>query len=215
MAIFRVAFAALSLYVRAYVTVFRVAFAVVRAVVSAVSGVVKSVWRAVWSVLSAGVRAYVATFRAIFNTLSSVASSVARAVSGAWDSVWRALKSGAESAGRVLSAPFDAVKRAIDGVISAVQSLIGWLSRIHVPKISLPHIPGIGRSLSAPVSYGVAGGGMQAFAAPRVLTARNLGASSSGGVTININGAIDPEGTARAVNRILSGHTRRIGARAS
>jgi phage-related protein len=212
MAVFRVAFAALSLYVRAYVLVFRVAFAVVKAVAGVVASVLKTIWRAVWSVLSAGVRAYVATFRAIFNTLSGVASGVARAVTSAWESVWRALKSGAEAAGRVLSGPFEAVHRAIDGVISAIQSLIGWLSRIHVPKISLPHVPGLS-SLAAPVSG--SGGGVAAFGAPGVPMARAAIGASAGGVTININGAIDPEGTARQVNRILGGHTRRIGARPS
>jgi len=192
--------------------VFKTAFAVIRVVVTAVVSVIKAVWRVVWSVLSAGVRAYVATFRGIFNTLSSVASGVARAVTSAWESVWRALKSGAEAAGRVLSGPFEAVHRAIDGVISAIQSLIGWLSRIHVPKISLPHVPGLS-SLAAPVAG--SGGGVAAFGAPGVPVARAAVGRSSGGVTININGAVDPEGTARQVNRILGGHTRRIGARAS
>jgi hypothetical protein len=124
--------------------------------------------------------------------------------------VWRQLRSGAETAGRVLSGPFDAVRRAIEAVITAVQNLISWLGRIHVPKISLPHIPGVNLSASA---AGAGGTGVAAFGAPRVPFARANAASSSGGVTININGAIDPEGTARAVNRILGGHTRRIGAR--
>lgn len=211
MAVWRVVWAVLSAYVRAYVTVFRVAFAVLRAVTQGVAAVFRAVWRAVWSTLTALVRAHVATFRAIFNTLSGIASSVARAVSSAWGSVWGALTRAAEAAGRALSAPFEAVHRAIDGVISAVQSLIGWLSRIKVPSIKLPHIPGVSRS----VAPSVAGAGVSAFAAPGVPMGVPMAAAASGGVVININGALDPEGVARQVQRIMGGHDRRVRARRS
>lgn len=209
MAVWRGVWAVLSAYVRAYVAVFRIAFALIRAVSSAVASVLKAVWRAVWSTLSGLVRGFVATFRAVFQGIQVAASAVAHAVQSAWSGVWSALERAASAAGRVLSAPFDAVRDAVNSVISAVQSLISWLSRIHVPKISLPHIPGLS-SLAAPVSasYGAVSG----FAAPRVagpaqMTTRGAG----GGPTIIIQGALDPEGVARQVNRILGGHDRRIG----
>jgi hypothetical protein len=37
--------------------------------------------------------------------------------------------------------------------------------------------------------------------------------ASSGGIVINITGAIDPEATARQVRRLLGGHDRRMGGR--
>jgi hypothetical protein len=208
--VWRAVFAALSAYVRAYVVAFRVAFAVVRVVSSAIASVLKSVWRGVWSFMAGIVRGFVSTFRAIFGGIRDAASSVAEAVKSTWGRVWDALKSAASGIGRILSAPFDTVKAAIDRVISAVESLIGWLGRIHVPKISLPHIPGVG-SLAAPVSAGTSG--VTGYGAPAVPMSRGVSAGASSGPTIVIQGALDPEGVARQVNRILGGHTRRIGAR--
>jgi hypothetical protein len=89
----------------------------------------------------------------------------------------------------------DAVARAIAAVVDAVKNLIAWLGRIHVPKISLPHIPGTkeaGGYGYAPVPAG------QAVAA-------------GGGVTVNFYGPVDPEGSARAIARVLRAHEVRQG----
>lgn len=49
-------------------------------------------------------------------------------------------------------------------------------------------------------------------AAPTVPTARaGASTSTSGGITVNVTGAIDPEATARQIRRILRGHDRRQG----
>jgi len=210
-AVWQALWAALSAYVRAYVLVFRVAMAVIRTIVRAVTDVAKAIWRGLWSVLATLVRGYVSTFRAIFGGVREAAQTVASAVRSAWANVWSALKSAAAGIGAVLSAPFDIIRAAIDKVIGAVQSLIDWLGRIHVPKISLPKIPGLG-GFSA--TFGVPNtGGFGTYSAPRVGRSGGVGAAQSGGVTININGALDPEGVARQVNRILGGHDRRIGRR--
>ena len=101
----------------------------------------------------------------------------------------------------VASRVFDAIKGAIDGiasaiagVVDAVQGLIGWLSRIKVPSIDLP----------GPLSLPVPG-----------VSAHAAGASSrsSSGATINVYGAIDAEGTARTIRRILGDQDRRHGRR--
>jgi hypothetical protein len=50
--------------------------------------------------------------------------------------------------------------------------------------------------------------------APAVSSARAVApaaAASSGGINITVNGAIDPEATARQIRRILAGHDRRMG----
>lgn len=98
----------------------------------------------------------------------------------------------------VAMAVFGAIKGAIDAVNSAVQALAkvvsdvaGAIGKIHIPHIGLPF------SLAAPPVPAVAG-----------MSARS---SSSSGVTVNVYGAIDPEGTARAIRRILDGHDRRQG----
>ena len=210
-AVWQAVFSALSAYVRAYLTAFKVAFAVIRTVARAVGDAAKAIWRGVWSVLSGLVRAYVSTFRSIFEGVRSAASNVASAVRSAWSNVWSALKSAASGIGAVISAPFETIKRAIDAVISAVESLIGWLGKIHVPKISLPHIPGLGRAAPT-VSAGATGFG--AYAAPRVRGPGGRAAGTSGGVVINVNGALDPERVARQIGRIMDGHDRRVRGRA-
>jgi phage-related protein len=97
------------------------------------------------------------------------------------------------------SSAFNAITAAIDRVIAAVRELIGWLGKIHVPKIKLPKIPGthtVGYYAVPPAGRSAAG----AYAA--------VGA---GGLTVNVYGAVDPEGTARAIRRILERHDRRQG----
>jgi hypothetical protein len=102
--------------------------------------------------------------------------------------------------GTVKSA-IDAINEAIGWLIGKVESLISALSRIHVPKVDLPG------PLGAPVPEGAS---VSRFAAPGVPAAR---APSTIGqtVSITVNGALDPEATARQIRRILAGHNRRVG----
>jgi hypothetical protein len=115
-------------------------------------------------------------------------------VRSVWDKTFGALARAASGLGAKLSAPFNAVKGAVDSAISAVQRLISWLGKIKVPKISIPS-PG----KSAPSVAGAStrsGGTTKAAPAP---------------ITVIVNGAIDPEATARQIKRILSAHDRRTG----
>jgi phage-related protein len=99
-----------------------------------------------------------------------------------------------------LANPFNTAKTAVDAVSSAVETLIGWIKDIKFPSIP----KGIGDLLPggnmAPAhAYAAASG-------PTVGT-RSIGGvpvSSGGGITININGAIDPYATAAQIRRILS-----------
>jgi len=154
--------------------------------------------------------------REIMGNIRDTAASVFSGVRDRWSETMGALRGAASGLGAVLSAPFHIAKAAIDGVIGAVQSLIGWLGRIHVPKISLPHIPGLS-SAAAPAVAGAGGGAgaLSAFAAPAVPLGRASSRAPVGGLTINVYGAVDPEGTARQVQRILTGHERRVGLRVS
>jgi hypothetical protein len=101
---------------------------------------------------------------------------------------------------------FDTLKSAIDRVIGAVQSLIGWLGKIHVPNIHIPHVGGKSAAAAAPAIAAPSGVG-----APRVMSRGAATSTTSGGVTINVTGAVDPEATARQIRRILGGHDRRVG----
>ena len=108
-----------------------------------------------------------------------------------------------ESAVRGIASAFDAIASAVRGAVDAVQDLIGWLGRIKIPKLpSLGDlIPGRGRSI-IPAGAG-AGPRAAGLAAP----------AGTAGLTINVYGAIDPEGTARSIRRVLASHDRRQGRR--
>ena len=102
----------------------------------------------------------------------------------------------------VATAVFGAIQSAISGiagaiqsVIGAVQSLIDAIGRIHVPHINLPGP--FAAPAPANAAAGRAGGGVRT--------------SAAGGITVNVYGAIDAEGTARAIVRVLSAHDRRQG----
>lgn len=96
------------------------------------------------------------------------------------------------------TAAFDAIKAGIALVLDLVNRLVAALGRVHFPKV--PHIPGL--NLAAAGAPGVAG----ARGASAVQTS-----SGAGGLTVNVYGAVDPEGTARAIRRVLERHDRRQG----
>lgn len=121
-----------------------------------------------------------------------------------------AVKDAAADAFNFLLSIVSSVERAISGVIGAVESLISALGRIHVPDIHLPHIPGV---TSAGLVYAGSAGGVAAFGSGA--PAGVYRSSSGAGVTVNVYGAIDPEGTARTVRRVLDQHDRRMGRRAT
>ena len=106
-----------------------------------------------------------------------------------------------------------ALEDALQAVIGAVKTLIGWLGKIHVPSINLPHIPGIHMAggLLAPAPAGAselarAGGGTPGVGARAVLPGY-----AGAGITVNFYGPTDPEGAARAINRVLRKHDSRQG----
>lgn len=183
--LWRLVFTAISLYVRAYLAVFKFVFGVIRSVVSTAVGWIRDRWHALW------------------DGLHSAASSFADKMRGIWDGI----RGGVSK----LTAPFDTLRGAINQVISAVESLIGWLGKIHVPSIKLPHIPGVNSASVAGVAAPAVGG----FSAPGVPAVRTGSSSAAGGLTIVVQGAVDPENTARQIGRILSGHQRRVGLRVS
>ena len=172
-----------------------------------------------------------ATFRAIVGAALDAVRAAAVAVAGAFKSVysaavaafdwivahWKLALFGFGPIGAAVyliitnfdrlkaaaSATFAAIASAISGITSAIESVIGAVERlihalgsIHVPHISLPHIPGLTATGTAagPSTFAAAGSTGQA-------------------VTVNVYGAIDPEGTARTILRVLNAHERRQGRR--
>jgi phage-related protein len=135
-----------------------------------------------------------------FDAIKSAASTAWGYVSSAWNVGRFAFGAIADAVGAVASA-FDRITGAVNSAIGAVESLIGWLGRIHVPSINLPHIPGFNLAPAPPALPGPSAG-TRGAGAP---------AAAAGGLTINVYGAVDVEGTARAIRRVLVNHDRRQG----
>ena len=100
---------------------------------------------------------------------------------------------------------FNFIINKIQEVIGAISSLIDWLGKIKFPSVpkafrrvlgAIPHTAMVAPAIAGVSSRGAAAG---------------VGRSSGGAVTVNVYGAVDPEGTARAIKRILAGHERRQG----
>jgi phage-related protein len=166
---------------------------------------IKSNWPLILAVLTGPIGIAVALIVKNWDKIKSAFETVTDKIGSLWDAAISGLKSSVSGLGEILSAPFDAMKSAIGWVIDKVNDLIGALSRIHVPKINLPG------PLGAAASVAATPGVTARAAAPSVPFVSGRASSSGGGITINVTGAIDPEATARQIQRILSGHTRRVG----
>lgn len=204
--VFSALWSAVSAYVRAYGLVVRVVMSAIRSAVSAVTSWVRSAWQGMTSMMSSAIRnvnqAAAAVWSAIRSGIASVVDKVSELVGWLKKVVIPPLPPGA----------FDKVRQSIEWLIDKVQDLIGWLGRIKVPKISLPHIPGLSRSLAIPVgpspavaAAAGAGVGGRRYATPSY--------AAAGGPIINVYGALDPEGVARQVKKLLVDHDRRVGGR--
>ena len=111
-----------------------------------------------------------------------------------------------------IEAAFNRVKSSAEAVVRAVQNIASWIRNLPTPSINWPSPPSwlnkvTGRSVAPPVRPGF-GGPRVSSLAPGVPMATS---STGGAVVINVTGAVDPENVARQINRILSGHSRRVG----
>lgn len=212
-AVWRAAIAAVKGYFqvwRAYVTL---VFNVLKGIVKAVVAVFKGDWRGALAAVRGIIGSFRDFFRSVFNALPDPVQRVIEKIKSGLGGAFQWLKDKASGLGSILSKPFDTLNNAIGWVIDKVNDLISALSRIKVPHISLPKIPGL-KSAPAPGPSALMGArGVSSYAAPSVRG--GVGARASGGgagsLTINVTGALDPEAVARQINRVLSGHNRRVG----
>ena len=174
-----------------------------------------------------------ATFRAIVAAAMDAVEAAARAVAGAFQSLlgaaqsafnwvvahWKVAAFAFGPLGAVIVliasnfdaikaaavAAFDAITSGVGAAIGAIKSAISWVDSLldKISRIHVPHIPGLG-SINP---FAVAG--TPAAAGRAAGDSRTAGSSS--GVTVNVYGAVDPEGTARAITRVLRQHDRRLG----
>jgi hypothetical protein len=120
------------------------------------------------------------------------------------------LGAGATSGFNAFKAVLDAVTGAVGAMVGAVKDLIGWIGKIKFPSVPgfLKKLPGSPFMVTPPAAR--SGFAYATGANTRGVRAAG-GVGAAGGVTVNVYGAVDPEGTARAIQRMLAGHARRQG----
>lgn len=206
-AVFRAAFGAMrtiaSSVMNAVISFVRRIIAPVVAVAARIRSAFAAAFNALRSLASAVVSALSAAFRRITGPIVAVASRIKSAFSAAF---W-AISSIAARVGSLIRGVFGSISGAVSTVVNAIQNLIGWLGRIHVPAINLPGMRSAG---TASVS---------ASKAPTLRTAapvsvprsagRTRRAGGTAGVVVNVNGALDPDAVARQIERVLSSAQRR------
>jgi hypothetical protein len=189
--------------------------AVFNAVRGAISAVVSAVARLIGRIRSIRVPGVIrSAFSAIRDTIGNVISRVGDLISKL---------RGITVPGAVKSA-LNAIKDAANAVVTAIQNIINKLQSIPTPHINWPSppkwlgkvIPGGLLAPAPPVAPGPAPLGR--YVAPTGRSGRLTGravATGSSGPTIVVQGALDPEAVARQIQRLLGGHTRRMGGAAA
>lgn len=205
--VWRVVFAVVKTYIRAWVAYFRLVFGVIKNIVKIFIGIFKGDWRGVLNAVKDIIRGFRDFFRDLFGALPNPVQKVITKIKTGLGGAITWLVNKLSGIGDTLADPFVAITDALGDAIQAVEDLIGWIGKIHIPDVGgfidkimpgmAPAPPTSTRGVAAAVP--TAGG--------RATT------SSGGGITINVNGALDPESVARQIRRVLDGHDRRVGLR--
>jgi phage-related protein len=183
-------------YINIYVTIWETIKAAVQAVWDWISRIIDSVLGGIKRIVQSEI-----------NGIILIWEGIKAAVGAVWD--WLE-----DTASRVLDgilAPVNAIKAAFDRVVDSIKSVIDWIKNIKIPAAVQGAIDAIGGILpsSASASSGtVAAVGVGVGALTR--GAPTLSSSSSGGgVTIVVQGALDPVAVARQIRTILGADERR------
>lgn len=150
-------------------------------------------WEKIWPVIKVGIDAVKRAFDTVVDVIGDVITWVGKITGSALDSFKK---------------PIDAIKSAFDHVVDAVKSLIDWVGKIKMPKVLTDIIDNIKKIDIWPFS--VPGGSSGApGTVPGVSATAYTAAGARAGVTINVNGALDPVGVARQIRTILRADDRR------
>lgn len=209
--VFKAVFAAIKGYVQIFFAYVKLVFNVIKGVIKLVVAVFKGDWRGAFAAVRGILSSFKEFFRSVWNVLRDPVMRLVEIIKDKMSDAISSIKGKMAGLGQVLAAPFNTAKDAIGFLIDKIGDLISWLGRIKIPDLG--KLGGLvskvtGRSAAAPP----VAGGVSGYAAPRVAGVGARAATSGGsGVTIQVNGALDPEAVARQIKRIMAGHDRRIG----
>lgn len=222
--------------VNGWKAVFTTVFNAVKTVITTVANFFRTAWQTAVNVVTTIIRTVQTVISTVFNVIRTVVSSVTNFFKSVWTtavnavkSVMNTLRSVFTTVMNVVLAPVRAVQNAFNAVVGAIKNVINWLGRIKIPDVlgSIGNVIGgiFGRSAAVPPGAqtmaaaafsGAYQPGVTAAAtvrrAPKVRAVAPRTASGGGGtVNITINGAMDPDATARKVQQLLTGRDRRTG----
>jgi phage-related protein len=220
---------AITGYVRANIAAIRAIFRALSGPVRAVINGIKSAWRSGVAAIRTVVRSAISAVRSAFATVAAPARTAMNAVKTAFSNAMAAIKrivqpaittikgwiSGVKNAAsgvtEALTRPFREMAGWIDTAIRRIESLIGWLGRIHVPKVSLPKVGGSAATVGASVARaGTTGPVLTRTSLLGRPTASGTASGTGTPVVINVNGALDPEAVARQIETLLRRRATRI-----
>jgi hypothetical protein len=199
--VFRVAFAALILYVKLYWLVISSVFKLIKALVVAVASWVAEKWRAIWGPIKTAARAFGAALAAVWAAIRGPVLAVTGWIKSKWNAMVAAIKAAAAGLADKLAAPFNVVKDAVDDLIGYIDRLLDKIRAVKLPKIS---IPGFGKSANATATTR---GTLPPLG--RTTASRAATTGSGTGNTFIFNGVIDAPDAARRIRALMRDDDRR------
>ena len=223
--------------IAAIVAVVQGIIATISAVWTSISRAASVAWNAVKAAVKVVVDAIVKLWEGIPKSIAAVWDTITKAAGVAWDAVQKAVQTAVDEVGkiwdgltatvqrvwdeigRINDAALPPIKDAIDGsqtawdttfgaISSGIKTVTGWFSKltgIGKSVAATPKPPGVTRTAGFiyPVSPGLTATAMTGG------TAAAGKAAAQGGTTLIVQGAVDPDGTARQIKGILGGRDRR------
>jgi hypothetical protein len=162
--------------------------------------------KAAWSGITTATQASITFIINIVRSIQAIIAAVWTSILNAGKTAWEALKNVVMSVVNAILHPIQALESAFRAVVSAVQAVIGWISKIKIPNLGGLKIGG----QAAPAGVAVGVGGRLGLAPSFRAATGGFSAAPAGGVSITVYGGLDSADTiARRIEGIMTARSRR------
>jgi phage-related protein len=178
----------------------------VMAVWNAIRTAAEVAWRAITDVVGTVVDGIVAAWQGLVGIVRGIWDAIANAVTNALKPITTAIgwiQDAWDNTVGAISRGIDKVKGWLDGILGKLGGIVGKVAGVVT-----------GTSMSVPVTVTRAGASSPSLfgaAAAGPARATPTGAGAAQVINITVNGAVDADGTARTITRVLSSRARRVG----
>jgi phage-related protein len=152
-----------------------------------------------------------AAFRGILAVVQAVVGWIRENLGPAFDRAADIAGAAFRVLGDIIKAVAGGIRLYVSGILSIIEAIISAVQRAisAIKSIPRPNLPDL-NPFSSPSPAIVAGASATMRGVSRA-PATGRGTSTGGGLTIVVQGALDPEGVARQIRRILGAHDVRVG----